>query len=295
MPTTSPTTIDVIELLAGRLTAAQIASKHGVTEREVLVWRAAYVDGLRHAASVPSRKGAAWVVGVSLLLVGVVGASRTALAQSGCTQTLPAPLITFCADAPAHASQVNANFGQLVTWVQQKVGTVGSADVTMTGALNLGGALTVGGAVSAPRYVLPYSNWNSGTPGAGGAAIVNDNVAFDALMIAGNEVASPGTRKINLYDDVFVNRNLAVQGTLSAASVTSATVVPGTVLGGGSSFCNGSSSTLRSCGRFGVGTCGAGCGAITCTRGTATSIAQGACYNPTDGHGGYCYHVLCIQ
>ena len=37
---------------------------------------------------------------------------------------------------------VNGNFQQLVTWVQQKVGTVGSANVTITGSETVSGKLT---------------------------------------------------------------------------------------------------------------------------------------------------------
>ena len=49
-----------------------------------------------------------------------------------------AQLTTFQPDAPALASQVNGNFNQLKLWLEQKVGAVGTANVTTTGSLTAG-------------------------------------------------------------------------------------------------------------------------------------------------------------
>lgn len=63
---------------------------------------------------------------------GVVGA-----ATGNCPNALP---VCFTADTPAIASEVNLNFAQLHEWMAQKVGTVGTADVTHTGTESFSGA-----------------------------------------------------------------------------------------------------------------------------------------------------------
>lgn len=52
-----------------------------------------------------------------------------------------AQLVTFTADQPAIADQVNANFNQLKTWLEQKVGTVGSSTIT-TNSIVVGSGTT---------------------------------------------------------------------------------------------------------------------------------------------------------
>ncbi len=118
---------------------------------------------------------AAGLFGAGLVASGL--ASLPALAQV-CTQTLPSPLATLCADTPALASDVNGNFQQLVTWVQQKVGTVGSPNVTTTGSVSgasvtstgtvTAGAVTTAGTVTANRVIVTGANiQSSGAPVTG--------------------------------------------------------------------------------------------------------------------------------
>ena len=70
----------------------------------------------------PSRLRFRWPLVVGLLI------ASAAFAQ----------LTTFQPDAPALASQVNGNFNQLKLWLEQKVGAVGTANVTTTGSLTAG-------------------------------------------------------------------------------------------------------------------------------------------------------------
>lgn len=72
------------------------------------------VRALRRRVDGPRRW---WPVLVALVLV-----SSFAWAQ----------LIPFTADTPARASEVNANFLQLKTWIEQKVGATGTAAITAT-------------------------------------------------------------------------------------------------------------------------------------------------------------------
>jgi len=83
----------------------------------------------------------------SLVLVFLLGVAGRSLAQATCAApSIWAPALTaFCPDNPALAADVNQNFSALVNYVQQKVGTLGSAAVTVTGAAAIQGGLTVTG------------------------------------------------------------------------------------------------------------------------------------------------------
>lgn len=170
-------TEDVLRLICGVTTAAELAEKHGVTPDEVEAWRAEYVTALGRLAQ-PRSRSRRWAAPVMLAATGLavlIGlGSSDAWAQS-CPQTLPSPMVTFCPDAPALASQVNGNLSQLVTWVQQKVGTVGTANVTTTGTvtsngpvsvnntLNVSGNSTLGGSLSFGARTGQHQNlWNTG-------------------------------------------------------------------------------------------------------------------------------------
>ncbi len=129
--------------------------------------------------------------------------TKPAWAQAACTQSLPTPLVTLCADAPARASDLNGNTQQLVTWLTQKVGAVGSANVAVGGTLSVAGDTTLG------RLLPAFSTW--GPTGSGGAGIVNDNGAYQSLMIVGNNSAG-GSRRVRVFDDLAVDANLSVGG-----------------------------------------------------------------------------------
>ncbi len=232
----SPRVIDVVAVLSGKRTVGQVAREHGVSEAEVEAWRALYVGGLEHAAAGASRlrgpvRRVALVASASL---AAVLASGFAFAQTTtCSQTLTMPLVTLCADQPARASDVNGNFAQIVSWVNQKVGTVGSANVAITGTLNVTGTTTLGatttgaltsgaqtvngtvtttGRIMSPSWSPPYAAWDSHPQGAGGSAIVNDNGTYKALMVVGNNSGNGSTRVVQLYDNVLINGRLTFAG-----------------------------------------------------------------------------------
>lgn len=142
---------ELVQLLSGNLSAQALAERHGVTVELVEREAAAFADGLDARGRPRRAPSVVGVVAAITVVVGVSFAARTAWAQA-CTQTLPSPMVTFCPDGPALATEVNGNFQQLVTWVEQKVGTVGSATLT-TGAINAT-SLTATGAVSASSASL---------------------------------------------------------------------------------------------------------------------------------------------
>lgn len=154
-----------------------------MTARELELTRAAFVDGLKTAAEprVP-RFGKA-----RLLAAAVVVVATGAFAQ----------LVTFAADTPAQASQVNANFTQLRTWLEQKVGTVGNGNVT-TGALtstsvSTGNVTSTGSASfgATTRQMLNLYNLDYGI-GVNGGTLYYRSGSQHAWFRGGGHVDSPG-------------------------------------------------------------------------------------------------------
>jgi transposase-like protein len=133
-------------LRSGR-SLSELSAELGVPVTELELWRAMYEATQQEAERRAAKTRVQMVAGLAVALaLGTFFFSGDAWAQS-CPQTLPAPMITFCPDAPALAQQVNGNFQQLATWVQQKVGPLGSNNVVVNGSLTVsspdGGAGTV--------------------------------------------------------------------------------------------------------------------------------------------------------
>lgn len=144
-----------------------------------------------------ARRARAWAVALlALLVLGTLAAQ----ASPTCANGLP---FCFQADEGAQAAEVNANFAQLKTWLEAKVGATGSVampnpDIT-TRSLN---ALT---------FSPSYSAWATYPTGAGGAAIVNDQGSYNALMVVGNSAAG-GARIVKVFDDLVVGGRVVSSG-----------------------------------------------------------------------------------
>lgn len=99
------------------------------------------------------------------------------------------------------------------------LGVTGAATLNSTLSVSntttLGHALSVSRNVTANAWTPRYANWDSLGTGDGGAAIYNDSGSYDALMIAGNTASGAAGRRIQLYDDVTINGNLAVNGRIT--------------------------------------------------------------------------------
>lgn len=133
-------------LRSGR-SLADLSAELGVPLTELELWRAMYEASQQEAERRAAKTRVQVVAGLAVALaLGTFFFSGDAWAQS-CPQTLPSPMVTFCPDAPALAQQVNGNFQQLATWVQQKVGPFGTSNVVVNGSLTVsspdGGAGTV--------------------------------------------------------------------------------------------------------------------------------------------------------
>lgn len=69
------------------------------------------------------------------------------------------------------------------------------------------------------RFLPGYETWDTNITGDGGAAIVNDNGSHQTLMILGNRSAG-GDREVKMWDNVTVNKNLSVTGSISTNGST---------------------------------------------------------------------------
>lgn len=170
-------------------------------EVEQLRQRLAELEQERHA----ERRARQALRRRSLLVaaVAVAGVAGVALASSPCANGLP---FCFAPNEPALASEVNANFAALKTWLEAKVGGTGTVAAP-------NGDITTG-RISTSSIAPRYQNWNSFAVGAGGAGVVNDDANYKALMVVGNTSAG-SDRKVNIYDDLAVNSDVSVGASLT--------------------------------------------------------------------------------
>ncbi len=167
-------------------------------------------------------------IGAALVMTTLVVGVRTALAAGNCAQTLPAPLTTFCGNDPALAGEVNGNFQQLVTWVQQKVGTVGSANVTITGSETVCGKLTANSGLD----VVGNTNFNGTT------------------AVVGNQSVS-GTSNLTVL-------NVSAVANVNGLTATGALRVSGFTVDGSANVCLGTYDCTSHTDSCGTGSCPAG-------------------------------------
>lgn len=204
----------LLSVLDGQVTAPAATLALGLTPAELEQALEAVRTARARAAHTRRR---AWTAGLVVsALVGGFGMVGTALAVGPCAQTLPAPLVTFCPNAPALADEVNGNFQGVLSLVQAKVGTLSapqfSADggvigqsittpsvttqtVATTGALTVGstaavtGNATVGGGLTVTGAIT--SGCPTTFPLLGGAVTMVDMGAycimnqFDAATLRG--------------------------------------------------------------------------------------------------------------
>lgn len=89
-----------------------------------------------------------WFAAIAL---GLVAGSGSVVAQ----QT---GLIQFQAGGVASAADVNGNFSLLQSWIEEKVGTVGTSAITATGNISTTGTVTAGGEVQAQNFMRVFKS-----------------------------------------------------------------------------------------------------------------------------------------
>jgi hypothetical protein len=171
----------------------------------------------RQQRDASSRRGVKALV-VVLAIGTMVGGAREVLAWGGCAQTLPGPLKTFCAGDPALSQDINGNFATLVNWVEKKVGTVGSPDVTVTGAAKVTGLMSAEGGL----VVTGAQKVSSNLTVNGAASVAKDLSAGGNVKVVGELVVNKQT---TLEHKVVMKASLDVTDSLSANSIKT----PGTL------------------------------------------------------------------
>jgi hypothetical protein len=131
-------------------------------EVEVLTHRVSSMEQQR-------RVRARWLVAAALTVASVAFAQLT----------------VFTPDTPAYASDVNGNFALLKTWLEQKVGTVGSSNVAITGTATLASATVNGSAALGPTTITGATSI-TGATGITGNLTVSGRVApnYDSGWVA---------------------------------------------------------------------------------------------------------------
>ncbi len=183
---------DVLAVLEGGKVGRAAAARLGVDPREAKRLRAAYRAGKRSASH-------SWVKTAAVsVVVAVLASVTTTVAQPGVTD-----LISFSANTPARASDMNFNFGLMKTWIERKVGDVdagcsdSSCDVDVTGALssasvstgglsaadgNFNGSGTFTGDVSAANVTATDTVLGTTVSSSANVNVGNDLVATNDLL-----------------------------------------------------------------------------------------------------------------
>ncbi len=147
---------------------------------------------------------------VGLAVVGLSTAWRS-FAQTSCAQTLPAPLVTFCPDAPAMASEVNGNFGALATTLQNRTGALTTAGNGLTTSGVTIGATGRRGSFDGTELVMDTAARRGSAPDGGTRrALVHD--ANDTLTI---NYAGDYTNGVALNPPFTVYGSQTITGTLA--------------------------------------------------------------------------------
>lgn len=280
--------VNVVQVIAGKLTAAQVAERHQVSTADVELWAQTYLAGLEGAvAGSRSLRKQRWPAVLLGCFVVAGLASRVSFASgSSCGETLPGTLQPFCPDEPARSADVNQNYRALISLFEAKLGLLSSPDVTLSA-----------GGVSATRATFAATAFDGGSPSP---VIVNDT-SSQALLLVGQGTAP--NRRVTVRDDLVVTSDLSVNGTTAISGNTSVggnlTVsgslsggnVAGTISGGGTLTCLlNSSNIVTSCGAtFGSATCplfGSSCNPgtrINCPAGSTARDVTRDCSNPGPG------------
>lgn len=280
--------VDVVQVIAGKQTAAQVAERHHVSPADVELWAQTYLAGLEGAvAGSRSLRKQRWPAVLLGCLVVAGLASRVSFASgSSCGETLPGTLQPFCPDEPARSADINQNYRALISLFEAKLGLLSSPDVTLSA-----------GGVSATRTTFAATAFDGGSPSP---VIVNDTVS-QALLLVGQGTAP--NRRVTVRDDLVVISDLSVNGTTAISGNTSVggnlTVtgslsggnVAGTISGGGTLSCQlGVGNAVLGC----AGLFGATCppvGPSTCSTTTRIICPAGStprdisrdCSNPGNG------------
>jgi microcystin-dependent protein len=91
-------------------------------------------------------------------------------------------------------------------------------------ASKLKAGYSVPGVLRSNKIVLSNTKWEE-NDGSGKAYIVNDDRNFKKLILAGNDAGGDGTRRVGVWDDMEISRDLKVNRNLNTAgTITTPTI-----------------------------------------------------------------------
>lgn len=166
--------------------------------------------------------------------ITIIDQQRGRIPLEGKQRVLPVPY-TFWSSESA-----NFKVNQDLTVARNAVvsGSLTAGPTTVSGALAAGATTVTGNAtvtgtttttnltvnntleanvIRAGDYTPNFANWNQSPSGQGGACILNDNVGYKELMIAGNTTADGTRRRVGIWDDLTVHGNNLVGGNLTVS------------------------------------------------------------------------------
>ena len=155
--------LEVVEALdVGSLSLDEAARALGVSTDEV----SRQLEMMRYARTFARRERRAMNVRLARTTFGVLAVValsstvwfvRAANAAGTCAQTLPAPLVTFCADQPALASEVNGDIQGVLNFLTNKTGPLSTSAIT-TSAVTVSGNVTAASGNINGQLVVGSSN-----------------------------------------------------------------------------------------------------------------------------------------
>lgn len=134
-----------LDILAGVRSTESVAAQYQCPERDVAEWVALYLSAARRDREAMSLLDSAdrsrrrrKAIAITAACFGLLLLGGIALAADGSCTGSKMPFCFF-ANTPAKASEINHNFDQLAEWIEQKVGTVGEKNVSVSGDLSVAG------------------------------------------------------------------------------------------------------------------------------------------------------------
>ncbi len=141
----------LLSLLRGERTVESVAVELGESEAQVIARRERLLARLDAAKRRPLTLALALVGTVSILGAGVAWAQVCMPPTQWDSQ-----LVHFCADTPAIASDINANFSRIIALLQQKTGLL-SATGIQTPTLSVSGRATAGAFATRTESLVPQT------------------------------------------------------------------------------------------------------------------------------------------
>ncbi len=184
-----------IALLRRSSSAAEAGQQLGLTEAQAQLFADFHRASLAQLAAERRRATHRNIARATVvaLAAGLVGSGVAVAASGACPNGYP---FCFAPDQPARASEVNHNFSQIKEWLETKVGSTSSPNVTIANNATITGTLGVANSATV-----------SGTLGVTSGATVGGTAALNGNLTVG------GTSRLGPSGRSFANMRFGTHGT----------------------------------------------------------------------------------